>query len=63
MSFTHYYYYFFFPFSLLPPSSETESLTTLDRLVCHPFLCTNECVSETEHMVWLLLTVDFLFSK
>lgn len=42
------YFFFLFPFSLLPQSSETESLTTLDRLVCHPFLCTNECVSERQ---------------
>lgn len=47
--FCELYTFFFFPFSLLPQSSETESLTTLDRLVWHPFLCTNECVSERQN--------------
>lgn len=43
----HIFFLFFFSFAS-PPSSETESLTKLDRLVCPlSFLCTGECVSES----------------
>lgn len=43
----HIFFLFFFPFAS-PPSSETESLTKLDRLVCPlSFLCTSECVLES----------------
>lgn len=46
LSFT-FFSFFFFPFAS-PPSSETESLTKLDRLVCPlSFLCTSECVLES----------------
>ena len=45
LSFT--FFSFFFSFAS-PPSSETESLTKLDRLVCPlSFLCTSECVLES----------------
>ncbi|XP_041871799.1 E3 ubiquitin-protein ligase UBR4 [Corvus kubaryi] len=41
VSFTHFY--FFFPFSLLPQSSDTESLTTLDRLVVSSLEALESC--------------------
>ena len=44
LSFTFFSFFFF----ASPQSSETESLTKLDRLVCLlSFLCTSECVSES----------------
>lgn len=58
---SHFFPFFFFASS---PSSETESLTKLDRLVCPlSFLCTSECVSESSVTQWCGFALNLLLWK
>lgn len=58
---SHFFPFFFFASS---PSSETESLTKLDRLVCPlPFLCTSGCVSESSVTQWCGFALNLLLWK